>query len=491
MSRIGESCQQRLPVCELPFSRQRLQQQRMAKNVIIDNGQYALKFGNAAQDAPHTVPNCIIRTQDKRVHLGSTLSSQQSLRDLAVLSGGLSGIAFQRPIRKGQCFQWNLEHQIWDNGFIDSKVDSGNGDFLEDSNLLYVESPITLPKFQNMTDQILFEEFGIGNLVRYSAPALAPWLDSFGDNENYKDKETKYRNFQLVIDSGFDATWIVPVIYGIPYYRAIRKLPIAGRFLDGYLREVVSFRHYNIVEEPVLVNAIKHQTCYVAVDYNETLNKLTRLKKNPRELINSELSLSYVLPNNKTDFLGHPILDKSKMSRAELQNLRNSLEGKHMKVNGYDDEDYAEDEYGNNGGMNASQSLLLTDERFLIPELLFHPQLAGVYKAGLIQTIKSSLDAVPELLQPLLVNNIACIGGTSNIPGFAERIVKDLDPEVPVEAQTKVSNYSNITNDTSLLSWYAGKSFFANGGFEKIKMTKADYAEFGAEYAQDKFSFKL
>ncbi|ODQ45120.1 hypothetical protein PICMEDRAFT_35931 [Pichia membranifaciens NRRL Y-2026] len=422
----------------------------MAKNVIIDNGQYALKFGNAAQDAPHTVPNCIIRTQDKRVHLGSTLSSQQSLRDLAVLSGGLSGIAFQRPIRKGQCFQWNLEHQIWDNGFIDSKVDSGNGDFLEDSNLLYVESPITLPKFQNMTDQILFEEFGIGNLVRYSAPALAPWLDSFGDNENYKDKETKYRNFQLVIDSGFDATWIVPVIYGIPYYRAIRKLPIAGRFLDGYLREVVSFRHYNIVEEPVLVNAIKHQTCYVAVDYNETLNKLTRLKKNPRELINSELSLSYVLPNNKTDFLGHPILDKSKI-----------------------------------------QSLLLTDERFLIPELLFHPQLAGVYKAGLIQTIKSSLDAVPELLQPLLVNNIACIGGTSNIPGFAERIVKDLDPEVPVEAQTKVSNYSNITNDTSLLSWYAGKSFFANGGFEKIKMTKADYAEFGAEYAQDKFSFKL
>lgn len=460
----------------------------MTKNVIIDNGQYALKFGSDTQERPHTVPNCIIRTQDKRIHLGSALGTQQSLKDLAILSGGLSSIAFQRPIRSGQCFQWNLEHQIWDNAFVDSKSDSGNGDFLEESNLLYVESPITLPKFQNMTDQILFEEYGIGNLVRYSAPALAPWLDSCGGDEKYIDKQTKYKNFQLVIDSGFDATWIVPVIYGIPYYRAIRKLPIAGRFLNGYLREVVSFRHYNIVEEPILVNAIKHQTCYVAVDYNETLNKLTRLKKNSRELINSDLSLSYVLPNNKTDFIGHPVSDKSKMSKTELQNLRNALEGNRFRANGLDDDD---DDYTNNGSLDSNQSLLLTDERFLIPELLFHPQLAGVYKAGLIQSIKSSLDAVPELLQPLLVNNVVCMGGTSNIPGFADRIVKDLDPEVPVEAQTSVLDYSHVTSDASLLSWYAGKSFFANGGFEKIKMSKEDYAEFGAEYAQDKFSFKL
>lgn len=460
----------------------------MDKNIIIDNGQYSIKFGTDAQDTPHVIPNCIVRTQDKRIHLGSTLNTQQSLKDLSVSSGGLSNITFQRPIRNGQCFQWNLEYQIWDNAFIDTNSDSGNGDFLQDSNLLYVESPITLPKFQNMTDQVLFEEFGIGSLVRYSAPALAPWLDSF--NSPTKN-DNNYKNFQLVIDSGFDATWIVPVIYGIPYHRAIRKLPIAGRLLDGYLREVVSFRHYNIVEEPILVNSIKHQTCYIAIDYNQSLNKLTKLKKNPVELINSDLSLSFLLPNNKTDFLGHPIIDKSKMTKNQLQKLQRSLENKYSKLANTDSDEEDDDDYINNGTLDSQQSLLLTDERFLIPELLFHPQLAGVYKSGLIQTIKSSLDAVPELIAPLLVNNIVCMGGTSNISGFAERIVKDLDPEVPIEAHTKTLDYRHITNDNSLLSFYAGKSFFANGGFNKIKMSKDDYNEFGAEYAQDKFGFKL
>lgn len=459
----------------------------MEKNVIIDNGQYSLKFGLDTLDDPHVVPNCIIRTQDKRIHLGSTLGTQQSLKDLAILSGGLSNIAFQRPIKNGQCFQWNLEHQIWDNAFINSKSDSGNGDFLQNSNLLYIESPITLPKFQNMTDQVLFEEFGIGNLVRYSAPALAPWLDSYELNNN---NDTKYKNFQLVIDSGFDSTWIVPVIYGIPYYRAIRKLPIGGRFLNGYLREIISFRHYNIVEEPILVNSIKHQTCYIAKDYNAMLNKLTRLKKTPADLINSDLSLSYVLPNNKSDFLGHPITDKTKLSKSELQHLKKSLESK-APTSEYAEYDEDENDQNNGYSPESAQSLLLTDERFLIPELLFHPQLAGVYKSGLIQTIKSSLNAVPDLLQPLLVNNIVCMGGTSNLPGFADRIVTDLDPEVPIEAQTNVLDYSHITTDNSLLSFYAGKSFFANRGFEKIMMSKDDYNEFGAEYAQDKFGFKL
>lgn len=455
-----------------------------SKNVIIDNGQSSLKFGTADSEAPFVVSNCIIRTQDKRVHLGSTLDSQKSLKDLSLVSNGLSNIAFQRPIKNGQCYQWNLQHQIWDNAFINSKLDSGNGDFLQGSNLLFIESPITLPKFQNMTDQILFEEFGIDNLVRYSAPALAPWLECYGNG----DKQMK--NFELVIDSGFDSTWIVPMINGIPYHRAIKKLPIGGRFLNGYLREIVSFRHYNIVDEPILVNSIKHQTCYIALDYNETLDKITRLKKSPTNLLNSNLSLSFILPNNKTDFLGYSITDKSKLSKNELLNLQKSLE-KNINPEWFNNQDEDFDNEIKDKFDTINQSILLTDERFMIPELLFHPQLAGIYKSGLIQTIKSSLDAIPELLRPLLSNNIVTIGGTANIPGFNERIEKDLDPEIPIEANVQMLDYSHISNDKSLLPWYAGKSFFQNGGFEKVMMTKDEYLEFGAEYAQEKFGFKL
>ncbi|TID30491.1 hypothetical protein CANINC_000844 [Pichia inconspicua] len=405
------------------------------------------------------------------------------MKDLAMTAGTLSGIAFERPIRNGQCYQWNLEHQIWDNTFIHNKCDSGNGDFLDDANLLYIETPVTLSKFQNMADQVLFEEYNIGSLVRTCAPALAPWLDS-------DDKGTRndgYKNFELVIDLGFEATWIVPMINGIPYYKAVKKLPIAGKFLNSYLREIISFRHYNIVEEPVLVNAIKEQTCYVAEDFNAALNKLTRLKQNSGNLIDSDMSMIYILPNNKTDFKGYTIRDKSKMTQNELFQLKLSLDKSNMRYEHDNDSD--DDDSGND--LANSQTLLLTDERFMIPELLFRPQLSGVHKAGLIQTIKSSLDSVPELLRPLLTNNIVCMGGTANLPGLSNRIVKDLDSEVPIEAETNALNFSNICEDKSYLSWYAGKSFFSKGGFDKIKITREEYNEFGAEYVQEKFGFKL
>lgn len=461
---------------------QRIVHKTMEKNVVIDNGQYQVRFGTIEQENPFIVPNCIIRTQDKRIHLGSKLNNEKSMKDLAILSGGLSNISFQRPIKNGQCYQWNLEHQIWDNAFVDSKIDSGNGDFLIDSNLLYIESPIILPKFQNMADQILFEELGIGSLVRTSGPALAPWLNCNDNTDNNNIEKTNYKNFQLVIDSGFDATWIIPMVNGLPFYKAIRKLPIGGKFLNGYLREIVSFRHYNITEEPILVNSIKHKACYIATDFNEALNNLTILKKTPNKLMKSKYALTYVLPNNKNDFEGHVINDISKLSKAEYIKLQNSLTKKT-----HDDE--INDD--NLDDSNMMQSLLLTDERFMIPELLFHPQLAGVYKSGLIQTIKASLDAVPELLVPLLVNNIVCIGGTSNIKGFEDRIVKDLDSEVPIEARCNIIDYSNITNDKSLLAWHAGKKFFQHNGFDKVKLTRDEYNEFGAEYAQEKFGFKL
>ena len=78
--------------------------------------------------------------------------------------------------------------------------------------------------------------------------------DSTGERNEYND-------FQLVIDSGFNCTWVVPIVKGIPYYKAIKKLDIGGRFLNGFLKETLSFRHYNVMDETILVNNIKEKCC--------------------------------------------------------------------------------------------------------------------------------------------------------------------------------------------------------------------------------------
>ncbi len=420
----------------------------MSKNVIIDNGAYEIKYGEASDDKPKHIPNCVVRTNTGRVLLGENLRPEKKVIT------DYSGIHYRRPIEHSQLTQWSLEKQIWDNTFMESHF---TDNWLEDSNLIYCESPFTISKFQNMSDEILFEEYGIANLYRCSSGFLTPWLNN--NKQKNEKSQRNYNDFQFVIDSGFDSTWVIPMIYGLPYWKAVRKMPIAGKFLNGYMREMISFRHYNVTDEMVVVNNIKEKACYVSPNYEVSLGKVEKsrngvLDKKKME----EISINYVLPDFKTSTVGYTL------TNSELATLERKEE---------------------------IQSLKLYDERFAIPELLFHPELSGAYKAGLITTIKDSLNHVPELLRPLMVANMILVGGTSNLPGYENRLVSDLKQEVPIDNKIIVRDLSNFTEDHSEIGWFSGRQFFKSGAFNKVCVSKHDYQELGVEYTQEKFGYKL
>lgn len=171
-----------------------------------------------------------------------------------------------------------------------------------------------------------------------------------------------------------------------------------------------------------------------------------------------EISINYVLPDFKTSTVGYTL------TNSELATLERNEE---------------------------IQSLKLYDERFAIPELLFHPELSGAYKAGLITTIKDSLNHVPELLRPLMVANMILVGGTSNLPGYENRLVSDLKQEVPIDNKIIVRDLSNFTEDHSEIGWFSGRQFFKSGAFSKVCVSKHDYQELGVEYTQEKFGYKF
>lgn len=77
------------------------------------------------------------------------------------------------------------------------------------------------------------------------------------------------------------------------------------------------------------------------------------------------------------------------------------------------------------------QVLLLNNERFMVPEVLFQPSDIGLQQAGLAQTIVDAVEAAHPDLHPLLYSNVLCTGGSARCPGFAERLYKDLRPLVP------------------------------------------------------------
>ncbi|QPG76263.1 hypothetical protein FOA43_003649 [Brettanomyces nanus] len=411
----------------------------MPKNIIIDNGSYHIKYGDASGEKPVHAQNCVIRTNDRRVLLGEALDPGTKIIN------DYSGIHFRRPIEHGQLTQWSVEKQIWDNSFAEEYF---TDDWLKDSNLIYCETPFTLTLFQNLTDEVLFEEYDISNLYRCSSGSLMPWLSQ---------NNAQYNDFQLVIDSGFDSTWVIPMIYGLPYWKGVRKMPIAGRFLNSYLREIISFRHYDVTDEMVLVNNIKEKACYVTSDYEASLKKVEKQRKNRNLNDAGEISINYVLPDYKTTNIGYTVTD-DKLAKMQKQ--------------------------------DTVQSLKLYDERFAIPELLFHPELSGVHKAGIITTIKDSLKHVPALIRPLLTANMVVIGGTFNLSGFKERLAQELKKEIPIDDEIIIHDFDQ-SKDLSEIGWYAGKQLFAKNGFEKVCVSREEYQELGAEYTQEKFGYKL
>lgn len=66
--------------------------------------------------------------------------------------------------------------------------------------------------------------------------------------------------------------------------------------------------------------------------------------------------------------------------------------------------------------------MTLGNERFTIPELLFHPADIGLNQAGLPEMIMQSLHALPGGLWTGMLANVVLVGGNANIRGLLERL---------------------------------------------------------------------
>lgn len=83
--------------------------------------------------------------------------------------------------------------------------------------------------------------------------------------------------------------------------------------------------------------------------------------------------------------------------------------------------------------------LVINNERFLVPELLFSPSDIGLNQAGLAETIAVSIASVPEQLQGLLWSNIVLTGGSAQFPGLLPRLERELRPLAPSEYEVHVT----------------------------------------------------
>jgi len=82
----------------------------------------------------------------------------------------------------------------------------------------------------------------------------------------------------------------------------------------------------------------------------------------------------------------------------------------------------------------------LANERFTAPELIFHPGDIGLKERGLPETIMQCLQEtnVPKSLWQGFLGNVVLTGGSTLLPGFADRVYQELRSLVDVGMEVGV-----------------------------------------------------
>ncbi|KAJ2824927.1 Actin- protein 6 [Coemansia erecta] len=387
------------------------------RTLVLDNGSYTIKCGYVEEGAPAlTIPNAVTRTKrTKRVYVG----------DLIDTSTDLSGLYYRSPFERGYLVHWDVQLAVWDRVLSASVL----GCTPSETALLLTEPMFNFHQIQQSTDEIVFEEYGFASLARAPAPMLA----AAGAGELIYGG-LNAPECVLVVDIGHAFTHIVPYRDGRQISTGVRRVNVGGRLLTNYLKETVSFRYWDMMDETYIMSSVKEKCCFVSQDFSRDLE---RSKKNND---NKEGCVEYVLPDFTTSKRGF------------------------IRGQGSEEEER---------GMLGSQVLPLCNERFVVPDALFHPSDLGIEQAGIDEAVVHAVSACPSETHGVLLGNVIVVGGTARLPGLLGRLQRDV--------QARVAHRVRVfgPDDPASWAWQCGNHAVQERSGWQI--TRAMYEEMGAQ----------
>lgn len=385
---------------------------------ILDNGGYTAKVGLSTMEAK-VVPNCIMKAKSerRRPFIGSQIDE---CRDA-------SGLFYILPFQKGFLINWDTQKTIWD--YIFSKECCPVN--FNDTPLILTEPLFNFASIQEAMTEIFFEEYECQTLLRINATDLA----------EYNYRKAHKNQCTLVVDTGYSFTNIVPYIKGKKYWAGIRRIDVGGKVLTNHLKEILSYRQLNVMDETYVINQVKEDSCFVSQNFMKDMEIASKKgAENP-------IAKDYVLP------------DYTSIRRGYLRDI--------VKP----DEDLEQ------------QTLRLNNERFSIPELLFHPSDVGIPQMGIPEAIMHSINACPEENMESLLENIILYGGNALFPGFRDRVYNDVRSLALDHFDVNVTMADNPVT----YAWEGGKKIFRDPEFYSLCMTREEYEEEGKSLAFERF----
>ena len=213
-------------------------------------------------------------------------------------------------------------------------------------------------------------------------------------------------------------------------------------------------------EETYLVDQIKQVMCYVSSDFERDM-VAARVRGKANTIKRQFVLPDYRNPHNKNR--GYVRGDSSRVWR----DLRATQPDPELR--------------------GPEQEVSLNIERFTVPELLFNPSDIGYEQGGVIDACEQAIMSLPVDLREPAVGHVLLTGGNALLPGFAERVERELRAALPdtLSALLKVHLLERAEplgcgeGTQADAAWRGGAQFAASEEFGRATVTKEEYEEHG------------
>lgn len=397
--------------------------------VVIDNGTGYTKLGYAGNSEPQFIlPSAIAIKESAKVGDQAARRLGKGVEDLDFFIGDEAIDAINYTVK------WPIRHGIvddWDlmERFWEQAIFKYLRAEPEDHYFLLTEPPLNTPENREYTAEIMFETFNVPGLYIAVQAVLA--LAASWTSRNVGERTLT----GTVIDSGDGVTHVIPVAEGYVIGSCIKHIPIAGRDITYFIQQLLREREVGIPPEQSLetAKAIKEKYCYVCPDIVKEFNKYDS--------------------------------DPSKWIK------------RHESMN------------------SITKQLFAVDvgyERFLGPEIFFHPEFSNPdFTIPISETVDSVIQNCPIDVRRGLYKNIVLSGGSTMFKDFGRKLQRDVkrfvDSRLKLSEELSGGMLKPKPIDVQVVThhmqryavWFGGSMLASTPEFYQVCHTKQDYEEQG------------